>query len=239
MSIHKYLLLIVLILPTTCTQRVLDFILCLHNNYKITYLGTLRIVSNSALNHHLYRSFTLYRFVDFQDRSASVSQIHQRSRSAHFLHPVVPGQVLQVETEALQKVPGCYPGCSSKTSDGVSWIGRWLLLTFLKRMGSPLQFSLLLTKWWRECRSGRGKNKGRQLYKFSAWEPHVSYKRSWTLQLHSSNSYSFCSGRHEIPCVFPSAFTSYYDICLYKWLLLLILFYEPCTRFMKRRKWVT
>jgi hypothetical protein len=105
---------------------------------------------------------------------------------------------VQDETETLQNVPGCYPGCSSKTSDRGSWIGRWLLLTFLKRLGSPLQFSLLLTKWWRECRPGRGKNKRRQLYKFSAWEPHVAYKRSWTLQLLNTSApflhcYSFCS----------------------------------------------
>jgi hypothetical protein len=150
------------------------------------------------------------------------------------------------ETEALQNVPGFYPGCSSKASDGGSWIGHCLLLTFLKRMGSPLQLSLLLTKWWRECRPGQGKNKGRQLYKFSAWEPHVAYKRSWTLQLHSSIAIASVRGRHEIPGVFPLAFTSPYDMFLYKWLpttiilcLLIIRFYEPCTKFMKRRKWVT
>jgi hypothetical protein len=109
---------------------------------------------------------------------------------------------VQEETEALQNVPGCYPGC-----EGGSWIDRWLLLTFLKRIGSPLQFSLLLTKWWRECRPGRGKNKRRQLYKFSAWEPHVpEYFSSIPVR-----------GRHEIPGLFLFAFTSSYDIFLYKW----------------------
>jgi hypothetical protein len=53
-------------------------------------------------------------------KSISVVEVHI------FLHPVAPGLVLDYifsvkdETEALQNVPGFYPGCSSKASDGGS-----------------------------------------------------------------------------------------------------------------------